>query len=177
MKKLVTQFKNITFRNIMLFNLILWTVSFLLFLIVFTEDGKPKTIDYIYTASFLVTIIIPVTINFYVFIPLLLKKEKYLLYILAFVINVIVSTQINIWFFEYFIDYLFTQYYFISYHSNITLLTIFAVFLSISTLLKLSVDWFYINSNEKRNLKKQNQQIQTQLTLLRSQINPHFLFY
>jgi LytS/YehU family sensor histidine kinase len=38
------------------------------------------------------------------------------------------------------------------------------------------MDWFYFNSNENRELKIRNQQIQTQLSTLRSQINPHFLF-
>jgi LytS/YehU family sensor histidine kinase len=38
------------------------------------------------------------------------------------------------------------------------------------------MDWFYFNSNENRELKIRNQQIQSQLSSLRSQINPHFLF-
>jgi sensor histidine kinase YesM len=151
-------------------------MSFILFLFVFTEDGQPKTIDFIYTGSFLLTIIIPVLINFYVLIPYLLKKEKYLLFTLLFVLNILVFTQMNIWFFGHFIDYLFPDYYFISYHSNITLFTIFSVFLIVTTLIKLSVDWFYFNSYENRELKIRNQEIQAQLSSLRSQINPHFLF-
>jgi LytS/YehU family sensor histidine kinase len=50
------------------------------------------------------------------------------------------------------------------------------VFLIVTTLIKLSVDWFYFNSFENHELKIRNQQIQTQLSTLRSQINPHFLF-
>jgi LytS/YehU family sensor histidine kinase len=38
------------------------------------------------------------------------------------------------------------------------------------------VDWFYFNSYENRELKIRNQMIQAQLSALRSQINPHFLF-
>lgn len=165
-----------TFRNTLFFNLVLWICSFTLFLFAFTENGQPKTIDYIYTGSFLSTMVVPVLINFYILIPLLLKKERYLLYLLSFIINILVFTQFNIWFFEYLIDYIFTDYYFISYHSNITLFTMFSVFLSITTLIKLSVDWFYFNSNENRELKIRNQQIQAELSTLRSQINPHFLF-
>jgi sensor histidine kinase YesM len=167
---------NMTFRNTVVFNLVLWICSFVLFLVVFTENGQPHTIDFIYTASFLSTLIVPVLINYYVFIPYLLKKEKYLIYVLVFVVNIVVFTQLNIWFFDYFIDFIFTDYYFISYHSNITLLTIFSVFLIVTTLIKLSMDWFYFNSNENRELKIRNQQIQSQLSSLRSQINPHFLF-
>ena len=164
------------FRNTLVFNLVLWTCSFVMFLFVFTENGHPKTIDYIYTGSFLSTIIVPVLINFYILIPFLLKREQYLLYILAFVLNILVFTQLNIWFFEHLIDFVFPEYYFISYHSNITLLTIFSVFLIVTTLIKLSIDWFYFNSHENRELKMRNQLIQAQLSSLRSQINPHFLF-
>jgi hypothetical protein len=165
-----------TFRNTLVFNLVLWLCSFALFLMVFTENDESHTIDFIYTASFLSTLIVPVLINYYVFIPYLLKKEKYFIYVVVFVVNIVVFTQLNIWFFDYFIDFIFTDYYFISYHSNITLLTIFSVFLIVTTLIKLSVDWFYFNSNENRELKIKNQQIQSQLSSLRSQINPHFLF-
>ena len=112
----------------------------------------------------------------YILIPKLLKHEKYTLYFTFFIINLALFTQLNIWFFSYFIDYIFPDYYFISYHSNTKLVTIFSIFLIGTTLLKLSEDWFYFNRNENRNLKQKNQQIQTQLSSLRAQINPHFLF-
>lgn len=167
---------NISFRSTVIFNLVLWICSFALFLFVFTENGQPKTIDFIYTGSFLTTLIVPVLINFYILIPLFLKRENYLFYVLTFILNIFVFTQLNIWFFDYLIDFIFPDYYFISYHSNTTLITIFSVFLTITTLIKLSMDWFYFNSHENRELKIRNQQIQTQLSSLRSQINPHFLF-
>jgi len=172
----ITHINKMTFRNTVIFNLVLWICSFTIFLFVFTENGQPKTIDIIYTGSFLATIIVPVLINFYLLIPKLLKKEKYLFYALALVVNIFVFTQFNIWFFDHFIDFVFPDYYFISYHSNITLFTIFSVFLIVTTLIKLSVDWFYFNSRENRELKIKNQQMQSELTSLRSQINPHFLF-
>lgn len=165
-----------SFRYTLLFNLVLWTCSFVLFLFLFTESGQPKTIDFVYTSGFLATIIPPVLINFYILIPQLLKKERHLLYAMAFMLNILLFAQLNIWFFEHLIDYIFPYYYFISYHSNITLFTIFSVFLFFTTLIKLSVDWFYFNSYENRELKIKNQIIQTQLSALRSQINPHFLF-
>jgi LytS/YehU family sensor histidine kinase len=43
-------------------------------------------------------------------------------------------------------------------------------------LIKLSEDWFHFNRNENRELRLKNQQIETQLSNLRAQINPHFLF-
>jgi LytS/YehU family sensor histidine kinase len=109
-------------------------------------------------------------------VPYLLKREKHFGFAVAFVLNILVFTQFNIWFFNYFIDYLFPDYYFISYHSSTKLIVIFTIFLVATTLVKLSIDWFYFNKNENLELKNRNQQIQTQLSSLRSQINPHFLF-
>lgn len=45
-----------------------------------------------------------------------------------------------------------------------------------TTLLKLAEDWFYFNATENRILKLKNTHIETQLTALRAQMNPHFLF-
>jgi sensor histidine kinase YesM len=45
-----------------------------------------------------------------------------------------------------------------------------------TTFIKLTGDWLYFNRHQNELLKLQKQHIQTQLTALRSQINPHFLF-
>jgi len=163
-------------HNALIFNGILWCCSFILLLFIFSEDSNPKKIDFIYTSSFLATIIIPVLFNLYILIPFFLKRERYLLFVMLFIITIIVFTQINIWFFSYIIDYIFPDYYFISYHSNTKLITIFSIFLVSTTLIKLSEDWFYFNRTENQQLKAENQYIQNQLSSLRSQINPHFLF-
>lgn len=170
-----TNFSKTNNHNPIVFNLILWGLSFFILLFSFTQTN-PTKIDYIYTGCFLTTIIIPVLINLYLLIPKLLKQEKYTLYVVLFILNLALFTQLNIWFFEYLIDFIFPDYYFISYHSNTKLTTIFSIFLIATTLIKLSEDWFYFNRNENRELKSKNQHIETQLSFLRSQINPHFLF-
>lgn len=162
-------------HNPWFFNVILWFVSFFILLFSFTKN-TPLKIDYIYTSCFLITIIIPCLINLYLLVPKYLKHEKYIIYILSFVLNLIFFCQLNIWFFEYIIDFLFPEYYFISYHSSIKLIIIFSIFLISTTLIKLSEDWLYFNKNENKALKSKNRQIATQLSYLKSQINPHFLF-
>jgi sensor histidine kinase YesM len=168
--------KKLNNHNPLLFNSALWLFSFTVLLFIFSKGKAPIKIDYIYTFSFLTSIAIPVIINLYVLIPYLLKKEHYWLFIIAFIINLILFTQLNVWFFEPILNALFPDYFFISYHSNTEVITIFIIFLITTTLIKLSEDWFHFNSNENRTLKLQNEQIQLQLSSLRSQINPHFLF-
>ncbi|WP_242084540.1 sensor histidine kinase [Aestuariivivens sediminis] len=160
----------------LIFNMVLWAISFAILLFAFSGEDIPQKIDYIYTGCFLATIIFPVLINLYILIPKFLKQEKYMLYCLLFIMNLFVFAQINIWFFTYIIDYLFPDYYFISYHSGTKLITLFVIFLVGTTLIRFSVDWIYYNRSENLRLKLRNQQIETQLALLRSQINPHFLF-
>ena len=140
-------------HHALLFNSVLWFCSFTILLFIFSEDNSPKKIDFIYTGSFLATIIVPVLFNLYILIPLYLKTEKYLLFVITFVLTIIVFTQLNIWFFDYFIDYLFPDYFFISYHSNSKLITIFSIFLFGTTLIKLSIDWFDFNKQENLELK------------------------
>lgn len=158
------------------FNTILWLSAFLILLLIFSNGEPPIKIDYVYTLSFLLSISIPVLINLYLLIPKFLTKEKYFIFIILFIINLVLFSQLSTWFFKPIIDDLFPNYFFISYHSGTKRIIIFSIFLVATTLIKLAEDWFYFNRNENRLLKTQNLQIQTQLASLRSQINPHFLF-
>lgn len=160
----------------LVFNSILWSMAFVILLFIFSKGKGPIAIDYIYTIGFLVFMIIPVSINFYVLIPRFLKREKYITYGILFIINLIVFAVINQWLFEPLLNILFPDYFFISYMSSTNILIIFSIFLLSTTLIKLAEDWFYFNKTQNKILKLQNQHIQTQLSSLRSQINPHFLF-
>lgn len=176
MQNLKTYLARTNRHNIFVFNIVLWCCSFAVLLYFFSQDDAPSKIDYIYTGSFITTIIIPVCINLYVLIPFFLKKEKYLSFSVCFILNLIIFTQLNTWFFSSFIDTVFSEYYFISYHSNVKIFFIFSIFLVGTTLVKLSEDWIYLNQLENDTLKLENKQIETQLSSLKAQINPHFLF-
>ncbi len=168
--------KKLNNHSPLLFNLVLWFCAFIVVLFIFSKGQWPIKVDYIYTLCFLITVAIPIIINLYLIIPKLLKKEKYLIFIIAFIANLLIFTQLHLWFFEPLLDTLFSNHFFISYHSNTNLVIIFSIFLVATTLIKLSEDWFHFNQNENRVLKLQNKQIQLQLSSLKSQINPHFLF-
>jgi len=163
-------------RSVLVFNLLLWVISFFILLFFFAESNSPQKIDYLYTLVFLVTIIVPVVINLFVLIPLFLTKERYLLFVVLFVFNLFVFTEFNKWIFNSFIDVLFPNYFFVSYHSNTALFFIFSFFLIGTTLLKLSEDWFRLNKAKNEVLQLEKVEAENQLSSLKSQINPHFLF-
>lgn len=130
----------------------------------------------IYTSCFLSTTIAPSLIIIYLCIPFLLRKQRYIIFSISFATIVLAFSQFNNWFFQSFIDYLFPEYYFISYYTYQQLIIVFGFALLLISLLRISEDWFYFNKNENNLLKLKNNQIQTKLNSLRTQINPHFLF-
>ena len=176
MDNIYTRIKRQDHHNPFLFNGLLWSLSFSILLFIFSKGNIPLKIDYIYTICFLITLVIPVSINLYILIPRLLKKEHYFFFTIAFILNLIIFSSLRTLLFNPLMDTLFPEYFFVSYHSNTRLITIFSIFLITITLIKLSEDWFYFNRNENRSLKIKNRQIEMQLLSLRSQINPHFLF-
>lgn len=163
-------------HHIVVFNAILWSCSFLILLFLFSGSSSPSKIDYIYTASFIFTLVIPVCINLYWLLPTYLKKEKYALFTTLFIVNLIVFAEINPWVFNVLVNNFFKDYFFISYHNTIEIYFIFSVFFILTALIKLAENWVYLNQLENKTLKIEKQQIENQLYYLKGQINPHFLF-
>ncbi len=163
-------------HNKITFNTLLWSCSFIILLFLFSGSTSPSKIDYIYTICFVITLLIPVSLNLYLLIPKYLKKEKHLLFIVFFTINLIVFAELNSWFFELITNTFFNDYYFISYHNTLEIYFIFFIFFILTSLLKLGEDWVYLNQKENKVLKAQKQEIEQQLYYLKGQINPHFLF-
>ena len=168
--------KKTNYHRPLIFNGVLWSLAFVILLYIFSKGNSPITIDYVYTITFLSALAIPVLINFYVLIPTFLKREKYLAYLASFIINLILFALITCWLLQPVLDTLFPNYFFISYLSKPNVFLVFTIFLIPTTLLKLAEDWFYFNTKENKILRLKNQQIETQLSALRAQINPHFLF-
>ena len=160
----------------LLFNGVLWLFAYVILLFIFSKGEHPIRVDYVYTTSFLASVALPTLINLYMLMPRLLKKENYGLYCISFVVNLLVFSQLHTLFFKPMLDWLFPNYFFVSYHSDTKPFVVFSIFLIATSLIKLSEDWFHFNRNENLELKQKNQQMQTQLSALRSQINPHFLF-
>lgn len=159
-----------------IFSIVLWFLYYIVLLFIFSQGKTPLKIDYIYTFIFLGAIAIPVLINTYFLVPRLLKKGKYLLFGLAFVVIIILFWQLYTHYFEALIDVMFKEYFFISYQTNLQAMTKFVLVLLVSMLLHIFESWLYFNTEQNKRLQTENQRIQIQLSHLRAQINPHFLF-
>ncbi|WP_171595506.1 sensor histidine kinase [Marinifilum caeruleilacunae] len=163
-------------QNRRLHHLLFWGLSFYVLIHYFSYEEKLSKIDYVYTALFHISLVMGVYINLLFLIPGFLRREKYFLYMLCFVIVWIAVAYMNEFTFEYVSDFLAPNYFFISSYEIAELLKFSIVYLGLTTLLKLSESWFKVIETEKRLVEMKQKQSETELLALKSNIHPHFLF-
>ena len=156
------------FKNRWWQHLIFWGVALLILFNIFKGSGSVEKIDVIYTFIFLIPIVAIVYLNLYLAVPGYLRRERYLLYTLIFIVLLGGGALFLYLLFDRWIDLLLPGYYFISYY-NVPLLMLYTgSFMVLTTLLKLSRSWFML-------LRVERMTTTHQLHSLHSQINPHFL--
>ena len=163
-------------QNRMLQHLLFWACSFYILLHYFSLEDELSDIDYVYTLLFHISLVLGVYINIEILIRFLLKKEKYLLYILTLGATWLTVAYANQFTFNYLSDWIAPNYLFISAYDIEDLLKFSFVYLIITTLLKLSKSWFAILETKKELETAKREQIENELSTLKSNINPHFLF-
>ncbi len=163
-------------RNSLFLHGVFWILAFYILLNIFSGSSSFQRVDFIYTATFLVTLMIPVLLNLYLVIPGLLRKGHYLSYALSFIGLGFLFALLNQVIFNYLIDFVLPGYYFISFYTYGDLLKFFFAFLVITTLLQLSKEWFELNATRQRMLLLEKEKVDAELRALANQVNPHFLF-
>ncbi len=176
MQKQIIRLVNKATRNSLLQHILFWAIAYFILLNIFSGSSRFQRIDYIYTSIFLASLFIPVAINLFVCIPKLLDKKRYLLYGFIFLINLFVFSLFNQLLFDNLIDYILPGFYFISYYSYFDILKFFIVFLIITTLIKLSKEWFELSEARQKIILLEKEKIDVELKALTNQVNPHFLF-
>lgn len=157
-------------------HLLFWGAAWYLLLHLFASSSTLMPIDYIYTSVFLATLALCVNTNLFIFIPLFLARQRYLIYGFLLLISIAFYAWLNMLTFSRFIDYILPGYYFISYYDYSDLLKFFVVFTLITTLLKLSKGWFLLMDARNKLARLEKEHAQAELDTLKGQINPHFLF-
>ncbi|WP_179091120.1 sensor histidine kinase [[Flexibacter] sp. ATCC 35208] len=163
------------FQNRILQHILFWCLSYYC-LLIFFSPGPPERIDMIYTAAFHLPLVIAVYINLGLLIPILLRKGRYVIYLLSLVALMGVAAGLNIFLFNVVIDYLVPSYFFVAYYNFPELLLFAIIHLGLTTLIKLSRGWFRLLESENQLIRLQNEKSDTELKFLKTQVNPHFLF-
>jgi len=111
-----------------------------------------------------------------ILIPRFLQKGKWLIYLILLIPLIAFGVFLNVLTFEHLSDWLFPDYYFISYYEIQDLVNFICVFLAATTLLKLAKGWFELSEQKKKINQLEREKLDAELNALKSQINPHFLF-
>lgn len=156
--------------------LLFWGLSFFILSRYFAYQNEISRIDIIYTFLFHISILSAVIVNSFYLIPRYLAEQRYILYSLLFIFTLVAGTILNIFTFRYLADWLFPDYYFISYFSWFEIVQFIATYLVITSLLQLSGSWFREAEIKQKLAETEQAHAETELRALKAQINPHFLF-
>jgi len=154
-----------------------WIGMISFFMYIAHNNAKIKTADLLVTFVGYGAINISLFyLNYLLYIPNYLDKNLYSKYILYVLLAVV-----GIGFLKYGVGWIFHEHIltgrngktinFASYYTSALFTSI--IFILLSLLLHFTVDWF-LNERVQRDLE--NQRLTAELALLKSQINPHFLF-
>lgn len=157
-------------------HLLLWVLSFYILLRISAYEFPPQKVDYVYTFLFHISIWCGVYVNLFLLIPYLLRRGYYLIYFFAFSATALTMVMINAWTFKVLSNWLFPDYYFISYYQFGDLIQFSLVYLIITSLIKLSKGWFELNNKNRLIRELEKQKINAELQALKHQLDPHFLF-
>ena len=163
-------------RNRILQHVLFWALSFYVLMRLFAYSDEVATVDIIYTFLFHFSIWLAVYVNLLGLIPAYLKTGKYGLYFLLLFIVVVVSVGFNLLTFNYLSDLLFPGYYFIAYYGFWEITEFVIAYIVITSLMKLSKSWFHYREMQDKLSRLEREKSAAELSALKSQVNPHFLF-
>jgi len=148
---------------------IFWVLSIYAIGDYFAISNFLKFVDFYYSLLFHIPLFFLVYVNLFLLIPRFLQKGKYLIYGLLAIGLIHMTYGLHELTFEVLLPLLPLEYYMVSFTDYEVLVTIFLIYLVLTTLLKLSKSWYQLQRVEKEKLT-------IELSSLKSQVNPHFLF-
>jgi sensor histidine kinase YesM len=151
-------------------------LSFFILLNIFKTSSTPARVDYVYTVLFLTTILPVIYLHLYWLLPNISRRNTTVYYGIRLLLVTAFFVWVNMQLFDHWSIKLFPGFFFISYYKWWEIVLFFFVFISVTTLLKLSKSWFLVNRLQRQLLEIDKQRVQAELKALKAQINPHFFF-
>lgn len=163
-------------QNRMIQHILFWVLSFFILLNIFAYGDHLGKTDYIYAILFHIPLVIVAYLNLRFLLPKFLSKKRYWSYVILIIPTIVLTAWFSQFMFEKLVDYIFPGYFFISYFEFRDYVLFILIYLSVSTLLKMSKGWFELMETQRQLNQLKEENLTTELMALKSQINPHFLF-
>lgn len=157
-------------------HLLFWAVSFYVLARVFSYSDEIGKVEVIYTFLFMLSLWLAVYPNLLWLIPRFLSTGEYLWYFLLLALNTVAAVGLNLFTFNHLSDIIFPGYYFIAYYNFWDIMQFVGVFIIAGSLIKLSKGWFQNQEIHRRVSQLEREKSDAELSALKAQINPHFLF-
>lgn len=148
---------------------VFWVLSIYAIGDYFSISNFLKFIDFFYAVLFHIPLVFLVYVNLRLLIPKFLQKGRWFLYALTVLLLLGTTYGLHELTFEVLFPLLDTEFYMVSFTEWQVLVTIFTIYLALTTLLKLSKSWYTLQQVQKEKLA-------IELRALKEQVNPHFLF-
>ncbi len=154
-------------------HIVIWLLAILLPMVLFNNPEKEFTIDKIIFFIIHVSLFIIIFYsNYLFFIPILLSKRKFIFYTLAIIISISFLVLFNHIASSIILpDIAAPNTHNYRFKGSLVFFSTFLI--AISTSIKVTQNWY---ENEKQKNIIKNEKLNSELSFLKSQINPHFLF-
>ena len=161
--------------NKILIHVLFWVISFVIFSFSFNLSGGVSRIDLIFSVLFHISLFYGAYVNL-ALVSVFFRKKKYVQFALGIMCALASAVLLNQLAFDYLADLLFPGYYLISNFAWWEVALVIAIYMLITTLLKLSYAWFELERARRKLALIDKENIQSELRMLKAQMNPHFLF-
>ena len=176
MRRSITNYLQAFAQNRLVQHSLFWALSLYVLFRLFNVNAHMQWTDFYYTLLFHLSLVFLVYVNTQLLIPRLLSQNRYAVYLLSAATLIMIASLLNQFTFTRLTDWLLPGYYFISYYTFRDIVQFMLAFWAVSTILKLAKSWFKVNEQQKRIQELQQQKTEVELSALKAQINPHFLF-
>ena len=163
-------------NNHLLQHSLFWGLSYFILLRLYAYQDELYASHYIFAFLFHISLVFVVYLNLRIAIPYFLEQKRYGLFFVLFILLFLLAILLNEFTFTNFSDWLFPDYYFISYYTYFEIAQFIGSYLAISILLKFSKAWFRLKEQEQQISLLQKEKSEAELLNLKAQIQPHFLF-